>query len=187
MANFDFTILPASLVTDLIVANLQAFPEQTLVNMIQAYRQGRAASAAPTAASPPVAGPSHSQMPPQPQTANGMPIPTGPRSMSKSATPAVGFTPPHAKSVTPVPRDVRESSEMRSMSRSPPGTPPPPVKEEEPVDPLQMDIDEEEIEFEPDRLNLEVRSSLCERSDPLTGRTVVWWAGSGNQPRRRRP
>jgi symplekin len=32
----------------------------------------------------------------------------------------------------------------------------PPRVKDEPVDPLQMNIDEEEIEYEPDRLNLEV-------------------------------
>lgn len=150
LSNFDFTTLPASLVTDLIVANLQAFPEQAFVDSVQAYRQGRAnAISTPSSA----AGPSVRLE--TPQSFNGMPIPTGPRAHSKSATP-VPLSVEAEKVVTPVPRDVRESSDMRSMSRSPPGTPPPPVKEEEPVDPLQMDIDEEELEYEPDRLNQEL-------------------------------
>ena len=37
-----------------------------------------------------------------------------------------------------------------------PPPPPPAIKVEEPVDPLKMDIDDEEMEYEPDRLNLEV-------------------------------
>ena len=35
---------------------------------------------------------------------------------------------------------------------------PAPVKKEEVQDPRQMDIDEEEIDYEPDKLNLEVRN-----------------------------
>ena len=31
---------------------------------------------------------------------------------------------------------------------------------EEPLDPLKMDIDDEEIEYEPDKLNLEVRKTI---------------------------
>ena len=34
--------------------------------------------------------------------------------------------------------------------------PPAPAIKDEPVDPLQMDIDEDELEYEPDRLNEEV-------------------------------
>jgi symplekin len=156
LSNFDFTTLHASLVTDLIIANLQAFPEQTLVEMIQTYRLGRGTPAAPA---PSVVGLSVGATT-QPQIANGMPIPTGPRQRSKSTTPAQTPTQQVLQSAISVPHDVRESSEMRSMSRSPLGTPSPGVKEEEPVDPLQMDIDEEEIEFEPDRLNMEVRNSF---------------------------
>lgn len=149
LSSFDFTTLPASLVTDLIVANLQVFPEQAFVDVVQAYRQGRGgATPAPLL----TAGPS--SKPGTPQTTNGMPIPTGPRAL-RSATPVV-VPVSETNSSTPVPRDVRESSEMRSMSRSPPVTPPLAVKEEEPVDPLKMDIDEEEIEYEPDRLNQEL-------------------------------
>jgi symplekin len=33
-----------------------------------------------------------------------------------------------------------------------------PVVKDEPVDPLQMDIDQDELEYEPDKLNEEVQS-----------------------------
>lgn len=158
LASFDFTTLPAALVTDLVVANLQAFSEAAFVEMVQAYRRGKAAPPAPAAGPSTSAGappPQAAQTPPpsangqaayHPPSKSSTPIPTGPRAAAVAEA---------SKSATPVPRDVRESSDIRSMSRSPPGTPP--VKAEaEPVDPLQMDIDEEEIEYEPDRLNLEV-------------------------------
>jgi len=42
-------------------------------------------------------------------------------------------------------------------SSTPPAqTTPPVVKVEEPVDPLQMDIDQDELEFEPETLNAQV-------------------------------
>ena len=91
LASFDFTTLPIALVTDLIVANLQAFSEPALVSLVQVYKQG--GEGAPGAA-------------PQP------------------------------------PDGVME--EILSETS--------PVKDE-PVDPLKMDIDEEEMEYEPDRLN----------------------------------
>lgn len=93
LASFDFTTLPIALVTDLIVANLQAFTEPALLSLVQAYRQGR----------------------------EGAP-----------------GTVPHP------PDGVID--EALSISDTPP------VKDE-PVDPLKMDIDEEEMEYEPDRLN----------------------------------
>ncbi|KAG9312974.1 Symplekin tight junction protein C terminal-domain-containing protein [Chiua virens] len=93
LASFDFTTLPIALVTDLIVANLQAFTEPALVNLVQAYRQSR--EEAPGAAS---------------QSPDGT------------------------------------TAESTSVSETPP-------LKDEPVDPLKMDIDEEEVEYEPDRLN----------------------------------
>ncbi|KAF9221332.1 hypothetical protein BS17DRAFT_785211 [Gyrodon lividus] len=94
LAAFDFTTLPMALITDLIVANLQAFTEPTLLNLVQAYRQSRGMPAVP-----------------QPQPPDSISVETGP-----TAEPNL------------------------------------PVKDE-PLDPLQMDIDEEEMEYEPDRLN----------------------------------
>lgn len=102
LASFDFTTLPLSLITDLIVANLQAFTEPALLELVQTYRQSRGLALRPPASRPP--------QPPEP-TPEVMPTP-GP-----SAEPTV---------------------------------------KAEAVDPLQMDIDEEEMEYEPDKLNMEV-------------------------------
>ncbi|KAG5220755.1 Symplekin tight junction protein terminal-domain-containing [Salix suchowensis] len=91
LASFDFTTLPASLITDLIVANLDAFTEVALVDLIQNYR-----------------------------TSNNI----GP--------------------------NQKLQNELAAVS-----TPPPVVVKEEPIDPMQMDIDQDEIEYEPEQLNLE--------------------------------
>ncbi|KIJ65684.1 hypothetical protein HYDPIDRAFT_131045 [Hydnomerulius pinastri MD-312] len=101
LAAFDFTTLPIALVTDLIVANLQAFTEPALLNLVQGYRQSRGIPAGPPAKVP--------------QPTDSTPV---------AATP----------------------------TRTPTAEPEPTVKDE-PVDPLKMDIDEEEMEYEPDRLN----------------------------------
>ncbi|KAI5124287.1 hypothetical protein M0805_005134 [Coniferiporia weirii] len=98
LANFDFTALPHTLVTDLIVANLQVLTEQSLALAVESYRQ-----------------------------INGLAIPaaTGPRAIPE---PIRAKTPPAERSIVKA----------------------------EPVDPLQMDIDDEEIEYEPDKLNDEL-------------------------------
>jgi len=102
LASFDFTTLPLPLITDLIVANLQAFTDPALLELVQAYRQSRGLAPGPSASRP--------SQPPEPMPES---IPT----LGPSAEP--------------------------------------PVKVEV-VDPLQMDIDEEEMEYEPDKLNMEV-------------------------------
>lgn len=107
LAAFDFTSLPASLITDLIVANIEAFTESALVALVQSYRQSRGVDLSATI--PPVS--------------------TAPAIASHS-TPDTMAT-PIAKLATP------------------------PIIKQESVDPLQMDIDDE-IEYEPDRLNQEV-------------------------------
>ncbi|KAF9245242.1 Symplekin tight junction protein C terminal-domain-containing protein [Melanogaster broomeanus] len=94
LAAFDFTTLPIALITDLIVANMQAFTEPTLLNLVQAYRQRVGMPAVP---------------PPQPPDSS-------------------------------------------AVEAAPTAEPEAPVKDE-PIDPLKMDIDEEEMEYEPDRLN----------------------------------
>ncbi|KAG2113111.1 Symplekin tight junction protein C terminal-domain-containing protein [Suillus discolor] len=94
LASFDFTTLPISLITDLIVANLQAFTEPALLEL--ACLLG-----------PPV---------------------------SRTPQPA-----PPTPEATPTPGPSAE-----------------PIVKDEPVDPLQMDMDEEEMEYEPDRLNMEL-------------------------------
>lgn len=104
LAGFDFTSLPAALITELVVANLQAFTEPALISLVQAYQEKHATNQAPQAST-------SAQSAPEP----------GPSS-----------------SVFP---------------------PPVPAVKAEPVDPLKMDIDEEEIEYEPDKLNMEVRGN----------------------------
>lgn len=99
LADFDFTLLPAALITELVVANLQAFTEPALNALVQAYRENR--STVSTSSAPPV-------------------------------------------SATPEPPPTSDESIA-----------PTPVKQEL-IDPLNMDIDEEEMEYEPDKLNMEV-------------------------------
>ncbi|KDQ61760.1 hypothetical protein JAAARDRAFT_204204 [Jaapia argillacea MUCL 33604] len=110
LANFDFTSLPSTLITDLIVANLEAFAESDLVALAQTYRQSRVATA-PASTPPPS-------------------VPTGPAAAKPTAAPAAEAPQSTAESIKAV--------------------------KEEPMDPLQMDIDEEEMEYEPDKLNMEL-------------------------------
>lgn len=141
---FEFSALPASLVTDLIVANLQAFTENALIGLVQAYRHKKSSPAAvpglPTSATPPPVGPSRPVAPPAAATA--------------AATDQASATPPPAVPRAP-PSAPRADRERKQKSATPP-PPPVAVKQEEPLDPLKMDIDDEEMEYEPDRLNLEV-------------------------------
>lgn len=127
-AGFDFTSLPASLVTDLIVANIQAFSESTLIGLVQAYRHKR--SLGPTATADAVAVPSSRAPPDAP----------GPVEERRSEPPMRRSSTPPQPMPAPEPESLPASE---------------PIKQE-PVDPLKMDIDEEELEYEPDRLNLEV-------------------------------
>ncbi|KIY64034.1 hypothetical protein CYLTODRAFT_402460 [Cylindrobasidium torrendii FP15055 ss-10] len=127
LAAFDFTTLPAPLITELILANLEAFPAARLDELVDAHRAKLLAA---------------SQPPPQPQV------------------------PPHT--VTPVP--VSTPPVIPKAKTEPAPTPAPPaqvVKTEEPIDPLQMDIDQEEIEFEPERLNQELSTeTIPEPEEP---------------------
>lgn len=131
LAGFDFTSLPAPLITDLIIANLEAFTEPTLDTLVQQYRQknGLGKPAAPPA--PSVATPVAST------SALPATIPTGPRKLVAQHAVEGSLTPPSRAT-------------------------PPPAKVEEPVDPLQMDIDQDELEFEPETLNAQVcRLAYC--------------------------
>jgi symplekin len=129
LATVDFTQLPVSLITDLVVANLQAFTEPALLALIQTYRQGQAASAPITA----IAGPSTEIQAPTP-----IAPPVGLPEIEREPTPEVEVAP---------------------------------IKEE-PVDPLKMDIDEVDLEYEPDRLNQEV----SRRSRVMIGREAIEFA-----------
>lgn len=113
LAAVDFTQLPVSLITDLVVANLQAFTEPALLALIQAYRQSQPVSAPVNA----MAGPSSEIKAPTPIA---LPV----------KLPEIDYEPTPEVEVAPI--------------------------KEEPVDPLKMDIDEVDLEYEPDRLNQEV-------------------------------
>lgn len=133
LAGFDFAVLPATLVTELIVANLQAFSEVELIALVQAYRQRNDAASASV--------PADLQAQQEPPTT--LSPDTGATAELSAADPPLPTLP------TPVPEGVQASSRSKSPSV------PLPVKQEEPVDPLAMNIDDE-IEYEPDKLNLEV-------------------------------
>ncbi|KAI0352302.1 hypothetical protein OH77DRAFT_1523357 [Trametes cingulata] len=144
-AGFDFSSLPAALVTDMIVANLQAFTENALIGLVQAHRHKKAAAAGAVPAAP--VGPSVSATPPPS-------IPTGPRASSAAAqATATPPPPPTAPRASIPPSEPRADRKLKSATPPPP---PVPVVKEEPVDPLKMDIDDEEMEYEPDKLNLEM-------------------------------
>lgn len=129
LAAFDFTSLPPSLITDLIIANLEAFTEPALEALVQQYRQQRGATkipSQPSTSTPPTGTPT-----PAPSSALPPNVPTGPRKLLAQQAVERSSTPP-ARATTPV------------------------VKVEEPVDPLQMDIDQDELEFEPETLNAQL-------------------------------
>jgi symplekin len=115
LANFDFTSLNASLITELIVANLQAFSEADLLRLVDLYRDSR-----------------------------GL-IKPEPAGASRPPSQPILITPPPT------------STETNRSQTPPQSIPAKPAVPDEPQDPLQMDIDQDEMEYEPDRLNEEVR------------------------------
>ncbi|KAI0091687.1 Symplekin tight junction protein C terminal-domain-containing protein [Irpex rosettiformis] len=145
LAAFDFTKLPTALVTDLIVANIQSFSVEELTELVRAYREGKTASQPDTVPlSVPPIPPTNSVV----QASVAAVAATNGKRQDPNAL-AEQVTP---ETFTPEPVIVRSHSPSRSRT---PQTPPP-VKEEEPQDPLQMDIDEEELEYEPDKLNMKL-------------------------------
>ncbi|KAF9557340.1 hypothetical protein CPC08DRAFT_710481 [Agrocybe pediades] len=118
LSNFDFTLLPAPLITNLIVANLNAFTEEELISLVNNYRQSRGLVSAVTAASIP-------EVPPEPTK----PLPIGATSAGSQPMPMTGVV------------DGTRAQDVEV------------VVKHEPVDPLKMDIDEEELEYEPEKLN----------------------------------
>ncbi|CAL1714714.1 unnamed protein product [Somion occarium] len=153
LAGFDFATLPSNLVIDLVIANLQAFSEPSLAGLVQAYLDRvKAATAAAAAEMPPGLVP-----PPAPIAA---PVPAAPISAIPTITPsAIVPTIPVAVSSqagTPVPvapptapRADREKAAQVTEIQPHEGTP---EVKEEPVDPLKMDIDDEEVEYAPEKL-----------------------------------
>ncbi|KAJ4473814.1 Symplekin tight junction protein C terminal-domain-containing protein [Lentinula aciculospora] len=125
LASFDFSTLPATLITDLIVANLEAFTEPALVALVQAYKQKIGINTFSTSVPPP----------------------------SATTTPASA---PAATPIVPAVPDTVDQDFARPPTPKPSIIVPAPPVKEEPVDPLQMDIDQDELEYEPDRLNAEL-------------------------------
>jgi symplekin len=138
---FDFTTLPVALITELIVANLQAFSDEVFQARINAYR--RPAPASSIAA-------------PAPVSAAAAPISAAvlENSVTSEST-ASARTPP----TMPAADRARERALAQGPSAQLDEPSPSSRVKEEPMDPLQMDMDED-IEYEPDSLNLEVRARL---------------------------
>lgn len=128
LSAFDFTSLPAALITELVVANLQAFSEDAFTAIMQAYKASSPLAPAPAPAVMPAATPV-----------------AGPSTLPQMASAATDSE--HA-SKKPEVAVIDEGKEDRTLS----------IVKDEPVDPLQMDIDQDELEYEPDKLNLEVCS-----------------------------
>ncbi|KAJ8521574.1 hypothetical protein ONZ45_g1743 [Pleurotus djamor] len=135
LASFDFTTLPASLITDLIVVNLEAFSEAALVDAIQNYRRIH----------------------------NMQPKDTDSNRPSTSS----------AKAVVDKPSPAAEVPSTSGTQREPPtgpraaavSVPEPVAVKEEPVDPMEMDIDQDDIEYEPEQLNLELSGNGAQAED----------------------
>jgi symplekin len=141
LASFDFTTLPVALIAELIVANLQAFSEETFQARINAYR--------PASAPAPVAAPA--------------PVPAAAAPVSAAALETVVASENAAPMKMPPTMPAADRARERGFSQAASSQVEEPSSsarvKEEPVDPLQMDLDED-IEYEPDRLNLEVRLLL---------------------------
>lgn len=114
LAGFDFTSLPAALITELIVANLEAFQVDEMMALIRDYKQLRGIVA---------------PVPPAPVSAPPIPPVASSSSSREPGPPPQTTTPP-----PPAPPEVRD----------------------DPVDPLKMEIDEEDLVYEPDRIDAEL-------------------------------
>lgn len=140
LAKTDFTKFPAPLIVDLIVANLEAFTEPALIALVQAYRQNNTLGSSTTPVAPIPVAIQSAALAPTPGHTPSPTIPTGPRRAAHNVV---------EKPATPVSQQVISAKE-------------------EPVDPLQMDIDEEEMEYEPSKLNEELSGGTSlEESDAL--------------------
>jgi symplekin len=136
LAAFDFTTLPAALIAELIVANLQAFSDETLQVRINAYHRPAPAGVAAPA-----------------------PVPASASPVSAQALETVAASENAVAVKMPPTMPAADRARERALAQASPAQVEGPssstVVKEEPVDPLQMDMDED-IEYEPDRLNLEV-------------------------------
>jgi symplekin len=141
LAAFDFTTLPVALISELIVANLQAFSDETFHARINAYP--RSASVPTVVATP------------TPVSAAAAPVSTAVLETAAASENVPVKMPP----TMPAADRARERALAQASSAQVDEPSVPSRVKEEPVDPLQMDMDEE-IEYEPDRLNLEV-CPLC--------------------------
>ena len=140
LAAFDFTTLPVALISELIVANLQAFSEETFHGRINAYRRSASVSV-PTAVATPT-----------PVLAAAASVSTA---VLETAAASENAVPAKMPPTMPAADRARERALAQASSSQVDEPSFPSTVKEEPVDPLQMDMDEE-IEYEPDRLNLEV-------------------------------
>ena len=141
LAAFDFTTLPVALITELIVANLQAFSDEVFHARVNAYRHPAPASS--------IAAPAPVSVAAAPVSAAVLE-----NSVTLESTTSVK-TPP----TMPAADRARERA-LAQVSSTPLDEPSSSSRvKEEPMDPLQMDMDED-IEYEPDNLNLEVRPRL---------------------------
>lgn len=148
LSTFDFTSLPAPLITNLVVANLEAFSEAQLITFVNAYRQSRGMHV-------PIAQPS--------------------AAMPMLASPIVANSIPRESPSDIVLDFAQTSGEAKE-------------EKEEVIDPLQMDIDEEEMEYEPEKLNKEVCSTAANQKIEIIGMCIARWCTrrrrrhDGNRP-----
>jgi symplekin len=139
LAAFDFTTLPVALITELIVANLQAFSDEVFHARVNAYRRPVPSSS--------IAAPAPVSVAAAPVSAAVLENSVTSESIASAKTPPTMPAADRARERALAQGSSTQVDEPSSSSR---------VKEE-PMDPLQMDMDED-IEYEPDNLNLEVSS-----------------------------
>ncbi|KAF8273075.1 Symplekin tight junction protein C terminal-domain-containing protein [Lactarius quietus] len=146
---FDFTTLPVALITELIVANLQAFSDEVFQERVYAYRHPAPASS--------IAAPAPVSAATAPVSAAVLENSVTSESTTRARTPPTMPAADRARERALAQGSSAQLDEPSSSSR---------VKEE-PMDPLQMDMDED-IEYEPDSLNLELEP-MQEDDDALAG------------------
>ncbi|TRM60720.1 Symplekin tight junction protein C terminal-domain-containing protein [Schizophyllum amplum] len=139
LAAFDFTTLPASLITELVIANLGAFSDQALAALVAKFRADKGLPGPPAPAAATVAA--RSTTPP------GSPPPALKAAYAQARAHGQNAAAPSAPRSTSLPTGPRAEREKKEVTPRPPP---------EPVDPLAVDLDQNELEFEPDALNREL-------------------------------